>query len=114
MTISDIYKTLNKNIGITIYINDNYARYCKTKFNIPITDMENEITHIGMDEDGLVIYVCVPYVEYEDLDVHAKLNAVDAYINNICAYDDFTEAHDLQELENWCIAFLENVRLYIG
>ena len=108
MTLNALYNMIESNTGIKIYINSAMTHYCADKKEIPIALFKYDIVSIGNDSDGLKVNLNVPYVSYEDLDVYAKLNAVNGYVNVICSYDDFTEAHDLQELENWCIAFLEN------
>lgn len=108
MTLNFLYNIMNPNTGITIYLNDVYAHYYETKEDIPIALFGYDVTNMGSDSDGLEIWLNVPYVSYEDLDVYAKLKAVDAYVNKLCPYDDFTDAHDLQELENWCLAFWAN------
>lgn len=105
MTISDIYKTLDKNIGITIYVNDNYARYCKTKSNIPIMDMGDEITYIGMDEDGIVIHIEKTGVSYDSLDIRAKINAVDTFINIIAPYEDYAHIEDMTVIDDMAYNF---------
>lgn len=105
MTISEIYKTLDKNIGITIYVNDNYARYCKTKSNIPIMDMGDEITYIGMDEDGIVIHIEKTGVSYDSLDIRAKINAVDTFINIIAPYEDYEHIEDMTVIDDMAYNF---------
>lgn len=105
MTISDIYKTLDKNIGVTIYVNDNYARYCKTKSNIPIADMGDEITYIGMDEDGIVIHIKKTGVLYDSLNIRAKINAVDTFINIIAPYEDYEHIEDMTVVDDMAYNF---------
>ena len=106
MTISDIYKTLDKNIGITIYVNDNYARYCETKFNIPIADMVDKITYIGMDEDGIVIHIEKTGVSYDSLNIRAKINAINTFINIISPYeDDYEHIGDMTVIDDMAYNF---------
>lgn len=114
MTISDIYATLDRNIGITIYVNDNYARYCKTKIEIPIADMGNEITYIGMDEDGIVIHIEKTGVVYDNLTIRAKIKAIDTFINIIAPYeDDYDNISDISVVDDMVYNFWADSKYFV-
>ena len=105
LTIGNIYEIMYDKHGLTLYINDIFARYFINKTEIPIQYMDYEITDVGSDEDGLVIHAYVPYVEYEELDIRAKLNALDQYVNIIHAHDDFADVTNMRELEDCAYYF---------
>ena len=54
-------------------------------------------------------------VNYDELNVEAKLNCLAGYVYNICPYEDFGDLKSIEELEyGYRIGILEIVWLYIG
>lgn len=108
LTIGNIYEMMYDKHGLTLYINEIFAKHFANRTEIPIQYMDYEITDIGSDEDGLVIHVYVPYVEYEELDMRAKVNAINQYVNIIHAHDDFADVINMRELEDCVYSFWED------
>ena len=50
-------------------------------------------------------------VQYNDLEINAKINCIDGYINKICPYEDFEEC-DLSDMEYNVREFLKETESY--
>ena len=51
-------------------------------------------------------------VQYNDLEINAKINCIDGYMNKICPHEDFEEC-DLSDMEYNVREFLKETESYV-
>ena len=105
MIVSNMLDVINDNINV--YVRDVCTKrlitYYDGRNSIDVKLLAYPVEHMYInDSGGVVLGVMYDVVNYDELNVEAKLNCLAGYVYNICPYEDFGDLKSIEELE-YCV-----------
>lgn len=105
MIVSDMLDVIGDNIGV--YVRDVCTKrlitYYDGRNSIDVKLLAYPVEHMYVNDSGdVVLGVMYDVVNYDELNVEAKLNCLAEYVYNICPYEDFGDLKSIEELE-YCV-----------
>lgn len=105
MIVSDMLDVIGDNINV--YVRDVCTKrlitYYDGRNSIDVKLLAYPVEHMYVNDSGdVVLGVMYDVVNYDELNVEAKLNCLAEYVYNICPYEDFGDLKSIEELE-YCV-----------
>lgn len=105
MIVSDMLDVIGDNINV--YVRDVCTKrlitYYDGRNSIDVKLLACPVEHMYVNDSGdVVLGVMYDVVNYDELNVEAKLNCLAEYVYNICPYEDFGDLKSIEELE-YCV-----------
>lgn len=105
MIVSDMLDVIGDNINV--YVRDVCTKrlitYYDGRNSIDVKLLAYPVEHMYVNDSGdVVLGVMYDVVNYDELNVEAKLHCLTEYVRNLCAYGDFGNMKSVEELE-YCV-----------
>lgn len=105
MIVSNMLDVIGDNINV--YVRDVCTKrlitYYDGRNSIDVKLLAYPVEHMYVNDSGdVVLGVMYDVVNYDELNVEAKLNCLAGYVYNICPYEDFGDLKSIEELE-YCV-----------
>lgn len=105
MIVSDMLDVIGDNINV--YVRDVCTKrlitYYDGRNSIDVKLLAYPVEHMYVNDSGdVVLGVMYDVVNYDELNIEAKLNCLAEYVYNICPYEDFGDLKSIEELE-YCV-----------
>lgn len=105
MIVSNILNVIDDNINV--YVHDICTKrliaYYDGKHSTDVELLVYPVEHMYVNDSGdVVLGVMYDVVNYDELNVEAKLHCLTEYVHNLCAYGDFGNLKSIEELE-YCV-----------
>lgn len=108
MIVSNIIDVIDNNIKVYVY--DVYTKklitYYDGKNSIDTELLVYPVEHMYTNDSGDIgLEVMYDFINYDDLNVKAKMNCLTTYMHKICAYKNFDNLKSIEELEYYVREF---------
>lgn len=105
MIVLDMLDVIGDNINV--YVRDVCTKrlitYYDGRNSIDVKLLAYPVEHMYVNDSGdVVLGVMYDVVNYDELNVEAKLNCLAEYVYSICPYEDFGDLKSIEELE-YCV-----------
>lgn len=105
MIVSNMLDVIGDNIDV--YVRDVCTKrlitYYDGRNSIDVKLLAYPVEHMYVNDSGdVVLGVMYDVVNYDELNVEAKLNCLAEYVYSICPYEDFGDLKSIEELE-YCV-----------
>ena len=105
MIVSNILDVIDDRINV--YVHDVCTKRLITYYDgrntIDVKLLAYPVEHMYInDNGGVVLAVMYDVVNYDELNVEAKLHCLTEYVHSICPYGDFGNLKSIEELE-YCV-----------
>lgn len=105
MIVSDMLDVIGDNINV--YVHDVCTKrlitYYDGRNSIDAKLLAYSVEHMYVNDSGdVVLGIMYDVVNYDELNIEAKLNCLAEYVYNLCAYGDFGNMKSIEELE-YCV-----------
>lgn len=105
MIVLDMLDVIGDNINV--YVRDVCTKrlitYYDGRNSIDVKLLAYPVEHMYVNDSGdVVLGVMYDVVNYDELNIEAKLNCLAEYVYSICPYKDFGDLKSIEELE-YCV-----------
>lgn len=105
MIVSNMLDVIGDNINV--YVRDVCTKRLITYYDgrngIDVKLLAYPVEHMYVNDSGdVVLGVMYDVVNYDELNIEAKLNCLAEYVYSICPYEDFGDLKSIEELE-YCV-----------